>query len=576
MRLDHTGIALGPALVIALLYYLSQSAWCAGVGFWTLYRPLIGGTLVGLVLGDPLRGAEVGAAINLAYIGFVATGGALPSDISLAGYLGTALAIANNLDTAQVLALTVPVGMLGYLVYQLRMTLDGLFVHRADRCAARGDSRGVAFWNVWPPQALLLVLSGVPCFLALHYGPSLLQAALAGIPRWLNSALLLAGALLPAVGIASILSLLWRRANPAWFVLGFVVAALAPIPMLPFAAGALALACIVQRESSRGAGALGAERANGEGDGPLPAATASDEGGCATGALIRSRDRWASWLAWLFFSHACYSFERMQGPGFCHGLIPVLRRLYAEGSDGMAAALQRHMVYYNSEPNLGAITNGMTAALEVEHAAGLDRAVLRHKDAQGRDLAKGPRVTQGDAVTADSIVALKAGLMGPLSGVGDTLVQGTLAPLLLSLGIGLAATAPLVGAMFYGVAICVVIWGMGYAAYAYGYRRGASLVRDLARRGRVDEAVRLLEATGAAVLGYLAATRLRIPLDLLAGGEGAVNLGHTLDTMMPGALSLVLVLAGVALLRRGVAQMWLALGGLVAGGAIGALIGLIA
>jgi len=86
-------ISWGAAALIGLCYYLAQSAWLAGLGFWTLYRPLVAGALVGLILGDPAGGARVGAEINLAYVGFIAVGGALPSDIALAGYVGAALAL---------------------------------------------------------------------------------------------------------------------------------------------------------------------------------------------------------------------------------------------------------------------------------------------------------------------------------------------------------------------------------------------------------------------------------------------------------------------------------------------------
>ncbi|NLG26911.1 MAG: PTS sugar transporter subunit IIC, partial [Chloroflexi bacterium] len=110
----------GAALAIALLYYLSQSAWLAGLGFWTLYRPLVAGLLVGVILGDPAQGTRVGATINLAYLGFIATGGALPSDIALAGYVGTTLALVGGLDAQAAMAASLPVGMLGYLAYQLR------------------------------------------------------------------------------------------------------------------------------------------------------------------------------------------------------------------------------------------------------------------------------------------------------------------------------------------------------------------------------------------------------------------------------------------------------------------------
>mgnify|MGYP000379161407 CR=1 FL=1 len=44
----------------------------------------------------------------------------------------------------------------------------------------------------------------------------------------------------------------------------------------------------------------------------------------------------------------------------------------------------------------------------------------------------------GADLSDEAINGVKSGLMGPLAGVGDSLIQGLVTPLLLSLGIGLA------------------------------------------------------------------------------------------------------------------------------------------
>ena len=59
------------AIMLALLYYLGNSTWGLGVGWWTLMRPLVLGFLSGILLGDPSQGAAVGASINILYLGFI-------------------------------------------------------------------------------------------------------------------------------------------------------------------------------------------------------------------------------------------------------------------------------------------------------------------------------------------------------------------------------------------------------------------------------------------------------------------------------------------------------------------------
>lgn len=111
-------MSLAQSILIGLLYFLANSSLPI-VSYVTIYRPLVGGFVTGLILGDPVTGVMVGATIQMMFIGFIAAGGALPSDMALAGILGTALAITGGLDVDAALAIAVPLGLLGTLVWNL-------------------------------------------------------------------------------------------------------------------------------------------------------------------------------------------------------------------------------------------------------------------------------------------------------------------------------------------------------------------------------------------------------------------------------------------------------------------------
>ena len=113
-------------MLIALVYYLANSP----MAFWPAWEtmrscivPLISGFVVGLILGDPVTGTIMGATINLMYIGFISAGGSMPSDMSLAGILGTALAIIGGITPEAALAIAVPLGLLGSIVWVGKMTI---------------------------------------------------------------------------------------------------------------------------------------------------------------------------------------------------------------------------------------------------------------------------------------------------------------------------------------------------------------------------------------------------------------------------------------------------------------------
>ncbi len=246
------------AALIALSYYLAQGPWLMGLGFFTLYRPLVAGLVVGVILGNPVQGTIIGATINLIYLGFISAGGALPGDPALAGHVATALALTSGLDPQAALALAVPIGLLGTLIWFVRMTVDSLFVHLADRYAEQGSTAGVSFANVVPPQILLFIISFVPVFLAVLYGPPAVQSAINLLGASVLHVLIVIGGMMPAVGIAMNLRAIGKPATMPFFLLGFVLVMYLKLDIIAVAIlGGITAIVINQVTESRGGNADG-------------------------------------------------------------------------------------------------------------------------------------------------------------------------------------------------------------------------------------------------------------------------------------------------------------------------------
>jgi mannose/fructose/N-acetylgalactosamine-specific phosphotransferase system component IIC len=238
-------IGLLQAALIGLGYYLAMSPFLAGTGYFTLYRPLVAGLVVGAILGQPARGALVGAAINLVYLGFISAGGAVPGDPALAGWLGSALALRGHLDYGTAVVLAVPLGLLGPYLWKARMTVDARFVHAADRRAELGDVAGVARLNWLYPQLFLFAVTAVPVFLLTWLATGPVTRGINDLPAWLLSGLAVAGGLLPAIGIAMYMRSVFRLNTAPYFFGGYllVVATHRGLPMLVVAGvGAVAAA----------------------------------------------------------------------------------------------------------------------------------------------------------------------------------------------------------------------------------------------------------------------------------------------------------------------------------------------
>lgn len=211
------------AVLIAIMYYLSDSPWPLGMGYWVLQRPLVAGFITGCILGDPVTGTIIGATMNLIYLGHITAGGTMPGDMALAGYLGTALAMGAGLDAQAALALAVPLGLLGTIMWFTRMSVSSIFVHRADKYAEKGDINGVMRMNFIPAQIMLFAIKFPIILIASLYGPNLVKAAIDFVGTDILHALIVIGGMLPALGIALNLRGILKKTTVPYFILGFAI-----------------------------------------------------------------------------------------------------------------------------------------------------------------------------------------------------------------------------------------------------------------------------------------------------------------------------------------------------------------
>jgi len=212
------------AVLLGIVYFLGNSALVAGpIGYYTFYRPLVAGFCAGLILGDPVTGTIVGATINLMYIGFIAAGGALPGDPCLAGVLGTALAITSHLETEAAVAIAVPLGLLGTLIWFGRLTISAFFAHRADKYAAEGESSKIWLMNVLAPQSLIFLMTFAPVTLAALYGTTSVANVINLLGGNILHVLIVVGGMMPALGIGLNLKAIYKGETRIFFFLGFLL-----------------------------------------------------------------------------------------------------------------------------------------------------------------------------------------------------------------------------------------------------------------------------------------------------------------------------------------------------------------
>ncbi|WP_273398780.1 PTS mannose/fructose/sorbose/N-acetylgalactosamine transporter subunit IIC [Traorella massiliensis] len=230
------------AILVGLVYYCGSSFWLNG--YLTITRPFVAATLVGVIMGDPTKGAIIGANIQMIYMGWMSVGGSQPTDACLAGTLATAFAIGSGLDTNVALAMAAPLGLIGSIVWIGRNTMNVFVLHLADKIAAKGKWKQLTIVNTFVPQIILLCITFVPVSLAAYFGVS----AVSGIINYISDNVLgilsNIGGVLPAVGIALNMKVIMKKSLVPYFFFGFFLSAYFNLSLVGIAAVFIGVAAL--------------------------------------------------------------------------------------------------------------------------------------------------------------------------------------------------------------------------------------------------------------------------------------------------------------------------------------------
>ncbi|MGX7196384.1 PTS mannose/fructose/sorbose/N-acetylgalactosamine transporter subunit IIC [Enterococcus olivae] len=231
------------AIIVAVVVFLTVGGQEL-LGFTMLGRPIVIGPLLGLLLGDIQTGLLVGAALETIFMGVVNIGGASSAEPGLATALATAFAINMNAGVEVAIPIAVPLGIIGLQVKTLLYVgVVGPFAVKFDNMAQEGNSKGIAklHFGLWALQWFIYSL--IP-FFAILFGSNATQRVLEQIPEVIVHGLSIAGNLLPAVGMAMLLKILWDDKVAVYYFLGFVLIAYFQTPLIAVAVLAVIIAVV--------------------------------------------------------------------------------------------------------------------------------------------------------------------------------------------------------------------------------------------------------------------------------------------------------------------------------------------
>ncbi len=270
-------------------------------------------------------------------------------------------------------------------------------------------------------------------------------------------------------------------------------------------------------------------------------------------------------LFWWLAAETNNSYERLQALSFAAAMAKNLKKLYKDDPEGYKEALQRHMEFYNTEGTIGSSVVGITLAMEEE------------------------KVKNG-SVSGEMITNIKIGLMGPIAGIGDTLIHGMAKSIILALACTFALEGnpiailipPLFALLVFGVGrymcqlgynlgkdavpklalactfalegnpiailipplFALLVFGVGRYMCQLGYNLGKDAVPKLLKSGSMNSIITAASILGLFMMGSLASTYVKVstPLAFTLDATGKViSLQENLDAILPGILQLLVI-----------------------------------
>ncbi|WP_265459760.1 PTS system mannose/fructose/sorbose family transporter subunit IID [Enterococcus sp. HY326] len=211
-----------------------------------------------------------------------------------------------------------------------------------------------------------------------------------------------------------------------------------------------------------------------------------------------------------FIGVSTFNYETQMAPSVVYALFPALRKIY-DNDDDLLESIENHYKYFNTHPWIANIVLGAALAVEDE----------------------------GKLNSLEAVQDLKVGLMGPLAGIGDTIIWAMLPTILGSIAASMAQEGSPIG-----VFIWVLIYGLSLfirpSLYEFGYKQGAKLITQMGSQlSAFTDAISVL---GLAVVGAIIPTTIKLSTGFVfKNGDVELELQSMLDQILPALLPVLLV-----------------------------------
>lgn len=216
---------------------------------------------------------------------------------------------------------------------------------------------------------------------------------------------------------------------------------------------------------------------------------------------------------------APFNYANQGASGFEYSLMPFIDHYYEKGSEKKRQALKRNIVWYNITNNVGTFCMGLVASMEKQ-------------------------ASMHDDYNVNSINSVKASLMGPMSGIGDTLFWGILrvvaAGIAISFGLQGNFLAPIMFLLVYNVPSFIIRWYLT----KLGFSVGSDYLQDMYESGMINIFTKAARTLGLIMLGGMTSSLVTFKSKVVwhLGGGQTLKLQNIFDQIFKGLVPLCLTL----------------------------------
>lgn len=211
-----------------------------------------------------------------------------------------------------------------------------------------------------------------------------------------------------------------------------------------------------------------------------------------------------------------WDYERQQHIAYSYGIASAIDKIYKDDPEKKARALQRGLDFMACTPQIVPLLMGINIALDEENV-------------------KNPDFDES------IIQSIKTSLMGPMAGIGDSLIPGTLRIIATGIGISFSMSGNFLGPLLFLAIFNIPCYFIRYFSLKYGYKFGTSLITKMANSNIMDTISYSVSIIGLMVVGGMIYSQIWLDLPIYVGsGDFAQPLVTYLDQIMPGIIQVVL------------------------------------